>query len=223
MSVFAIGDLHLPLGIDKPMNIFGGRWDNYVEKIENNWKKAINNDDLVLLCGDISWATYLEQSLNDFEFLNRLPGIKLIIKGNHDYWWTTQSKLNKFLINNSFFNFYFLQNNAFLYSDVAICGTRGWKSPFDKDFSADDQKIYERELIRLRLSLEEGKKKSDQLIVMMHYPPDYGFYKIFDEYKIKHCVFGHLHGEAAWKNAVTNERDILVSSDYLKFEPYKIL
>jgi len=223
MSIFAIGDLHLPLGIDKPMDIFGGRWENYVEKINKNWQNIVSHDDVVLLCGDLSWATYLDEATKDFEFLNNLPGKKILLKGNHDYWWTTISKLNAFLDKNKFKDFVFLQNNSVLCDDVAICGTRGWKSPFDKGFSNDDQKIYERELLRLRLSLDEGKSLSDNLIVMMHYPPDFEFYEILKEYNVKKCVFGHLHGESGWNNATIDERDFLVSADYLRFSPLKIL
>lgn len=223
MSVFAIGDLHLPLGIDKPMDVFGYRWNNYVEKIFDNWNNTVSEEDVVLLCGDISWATYLEEARRDFEFIDKLPGTKIIVKGNHDYWWSTLSKLNKFIEQNSFKNIFFLQNNSFEYRNISICGTRGWKTPFDKDFSADDAAIYERELIRLRLSLEDGIKKNNEIIVMMHYPPDVGFTDILDEYNVKHCVYGHLHGESAWKTATINTKQSLVSSDYLQFKPYKII
>ena len=223
MSVYAISDLHLPLGINKPMNIFGREWDDYVERIFENWNKTINENDAVLICGDISWATYLQQAKADFDYLNKLPGIKIISKGNHDYWWSTMAKLENFLEENGCKNFVFLHNNAYLYENIAICAARGWKSPFDKDFNKEDEKIYERELLRLRLSLTEGKKLSDEIVAMVHYPPDFAVSELLDEFGVRICVYGHLHGRYAWERSSDNPRYILVSADYLEFIPRKIL
>ena len=220
MAIFAISDLHLPLGINKPMNIFG--WTDYVEKIQQNWVESVKENDTVLINGDVSWATYLEESLKDLDFINNLPGKKILSKGNHDYWWTTAAKLNKFKADNGFDSITFLHNNSMPVQDFAICCTRGWKSPFDKDFNTDDEKIYERELIRLRLSLEEGAKLSDKIIVMLHYPPDVGFYELLDEYKVKLCIYGHLLGSAAWAKGPKSENITLVSADYLNFCPLKL-
>lgn len=221
MALFAMSDLHLPLGIDKPMDIFGKGWENYVERIEDNWKRLVTEQDTVLICGDFSWATYLEESRADFDFLHKLPGRKIISKGNHDYWWTTAAKLEIFRRENKLDDIVFLHNNSVLYGDYAICAARGWKSPFDKDFTTADQKIYEREIIRLELSVAQGKKLSDKIIVMLHYPPDAGMTDVIEKHQVQKCVYGHLHG----RNAVEvndDDRYALVSADYLGFEPLKI-
>ena len=220
MSIFAISDLHLPLGIDKPMDIFG--WTDYVEKISENWKREVGENDTVLMCGDISWATYLEESLKDLEFIHNLPGKKIISKGNHDYWWTTASKLGKFKEEHALGSITFLYNNSVEAEGFAVCCARGWKSPFDKDFSAEDQKIYERELLRLRLSLEDGKKRLGRIVVMLHYPPDVGFFELLEEYGAEKCIYGHLHGSAAWEKGPKNEKMQLVSADYLNFCPIRL-
>ncbi|MBR5218487.1 MAG: metallophosphoesterase [Clostridia bacterium] len=220
MALFAMGDLHLPLGINKPMDIFGRGWENYVERIYQNWNRVVATDDTVLICGDFSWATYLEESIADFEFLHSLPGRKIISKGNHDYWWSTASKLTAFKNEHGFDDVEFLHNNAVSYGDYAICAARGWKSPFDKDFKKDDEKIYEREIIRLELSVSEGKKISDKIIVMLHFPPDAGITDVLEKYGVEKCVYGHLHGVREMEN---EGRDILVASDFLGFEPLKLL
>ncbi len=219
MAVFAMSDLHLPLGIDKPMDIFGGGWENYVERISENWKETVKESDTVLIGGDVSWATYLEEALPDFHFINSLPGRKIISKGNHDYWWTTAAKLKAFSENNHLDTITFLHNNSVLADGYAICTCRGWKSPFESDFSGEDRKIYEREMVRLELSLKEGEKLSEKRIVMMHYPPDVGFAELLDEYNVEFCVYGHLHGKNAWNKFAQSERDLLVSADYLQFMP----
>ncbi len=219
MAVFAMSDLHLPLGIDKPMEIFGGGWDHYVERISENWKSAVKETDTVLIGGDVSWATYLEEALPDFHFIEGLPGRKLISKGNHDYWWTTAAKLSAFSEAHNLKTISFMHNNSVLADGYAICVCRGWKSPFESDFSGEDRKIYEREMVRLELSLKEGAKLSEKRIVMMHYPPDVGFAELLDEYNVEFCVYGHLHGRGAWNKFAQSERDLLVSADYLEFMP----
>lgn len=223
MSIYAISDLHLPLGVDKPMEIFGSYWENYTERIYENWRKTVKEGDCVLIPGDVSWATYLEHTIKDFEFIHSLPGKKIISRGNHDYWWTTAAKLEKFRQEEGLSDFVFLHNNATYEEGYAICVARGWKSPFDKGFTPDDKKIYERELIRLRLSLEEGKKLSDKIIVMMHYPPDVGFNDLIEEYGVKKCVYCHLHGAFAWEKQLPLDNYFLVSADYLQFEPKLII
>lgn len=219
MAIFAMSDLHLPLGIDKPMDVFGGGWENYVERISENWKKTVGENDTVLIGGDVSWATYLEEALPDFRFIEALPGRKIISKGNHDYWWTTATKLRAFLEENALSTITFLHNNSVEADGYAICACRGWKSPFDSDFTGEDRKIYEREMVRLALSLGEGEKLSKKRIVMMHYPPDVGFQEILEEYNVEFCVYGHLHGKNAWNKFAQSERDLLVSADYLEFLP----
>lgn len=223
MSIYAISDLHLPLGIDKPMNIFGPMWENYVDRIRENWHSCIKEEDTVLLCGDFSWATYLEQAVADFDFLHSLPGKKVLSKGNHDYWWTTAAKLEKFKEENGYSDVTFLHNNSVLADGIAICGARGWKSPFEKDFNSEDEKIYERELIRLRLSLESGKKLSDDIIVMLHFPPDYAVMEVISEFDAKMCIYGHLHTAGGFAKKLDYENYFLVSADYLAFEPKKMV
>ena len=168
MALYAIADLHLPLGIEKPMDIFGKNWENYVERLKESWQKTVSDGDTVVLAGDFSWATYLEESKKDFEFLNGLCGRKIMLKGNHDYWWSTINKMQNFLEENGFSNIEFLQNNSFEYRDISICGSRGWIMPQLK--SADeDKKIYARELIRMELSLKSAKYP-ENIIAFTHFP-----------------------------------------------------
>lgn len=233
MAVYGISDLHLSYGIDKPMDIFGDRWVNYMDKLKENWEKTVKKDDYVLIPGDISWATYLEQAIKDFQFIEKLPGRKIISKGNHDYWWTTMSKLNIFLEKNNFKTIEFIHNNSYNIQGFVVCGTRGGKCPGDDGFSQEDKKIYERELNRLKLSLSNAKtcSEKEEIIVMMHYPPFNSlkepseFVEIMGEYGVKKCLYGHLHGSSI-NNAVEGEIEgidfKLVSSDYLNFMPFNI-
>lgn len=230
MALFTISDLHLPLGIDKPMNVFGSEWDNYVERIENNWQKIVSDNDMVILPGDFSWASYLNEARADFEFLNRLNGHKILLKGNHDYWWTTKNKMDKYLEENNFSSIKILHNECIMYEDIAICGNRGWNLIPE---NTEDKKIYLREIIRLELSLQEAKKKnSKEIFVFTHFPPigetvfDNDFTRLLEKYNVKKCFYGHLHGESK-KNAAEGEFSgieyRLISSDYRKFIPYKII
>ena len=223
MAIFALSDLHLPLGINKPMDVFGGRWDNYVEKIEYEWKRLVSEDDYVIINGDFSWATYLSESLADFRFLNSLPGRKIISKGNHDYWWETLTKMNEFIAENNIKDVTFLQNNAVLCEGVAICAAKGWISPSDKAFRKEDEKLYTRELIRLENSIKEAKKLSDQIIAALHYPPDKNYMDVIDAYNVTKCVFGHLHGKKAEDYIIKDQKCALVSADFLKFAPKRII
>jgi len=234
MALYAISDLHLSLSIDKPMDVFGSKWQYYMDRIRTNWMQEVKEEDYILMPGDISWATYLEQSYKDFEYINNLPGIKIISKGNHDYWWSTASKLNQYMKNNNFNNIIFLHNNCICYKDIVICGTRGWNCPGDENFTQQDQKIYLRELQRLELSLRQSMQYEHKaIIVALHYPPvnknkdmNSGFVELLKKYKVSICVYGHLHGELH-KNVLEGEyeeiRYYLVSCDYLNFKPLKLM
>lgn len=227
MAIYALGDLHLSFGVDKPMDVFGEAWGNYTEKIKVNWNKTVSEDDLVIIPGDISWATYIEDAYLDFKFINELNGKKVILKGNHDFWWTTLSKMDKFLNESGFDTIRILNNTAIEFEDTAICGTRGW---WDKDGqSPEDEKILDREKKRLILALEEAKKlKKSRIVVGIHYPPadsenlGSDFLEIMKEYKVQTCVYGHLHS-FAHKKAINGEFEginlKLVSGDFLDFTP----
>lgn len=232
MAVYAISDLHLALSIDKPMDIFGDRWSNYMERLRTHWTQTVGEEDYVVIPGDISWATYLEQAFDDFNFIEALPGIKIISKGNHDYWWTTLSKLEQFLSSKELGTIRFMHNNSFNLGKIILCGTRGWKCPGDEDFSGEDRKIYNRELQRLELSLKSAAGGSNEsLMVALHYPPFNSkkepseFVEIMGTYNVKICLYGHLHGES-FRNAFVGEtRGIdfkLISADYLNFTPLKL-
>ncbi len=233
MALYTISDLHLPLGVDKPMDIFGPAWENYVYRLENNWNAHIKEADCVVIPGDFSWAMRLEETKRDFEFICRLPGTKILLKGNHDYWWDTLSKLERFASENAFDNIRFLQNNAFLYNGTAICGTRFWTCPGSNPFTAEDEKIYLRELGRAQLSLQCAKKQNpDDAIFFTHYPPvsgnqlpDTEFMTLMKRYDVKRVVYGHVHGNAKYC-AFTGEYEgivfDLVSCDYLQFMPMKL-
>lgn len=223
MAIFALSDLHLPLGIDKPMDIFGVRWDNYVEKIEYEWKKNVKEEDFVIVNGDFSWATYLSEALRDFQFIEALPGKKLISKGNHDYWWETITKMNAFLEENDIKSVTFMQNNAILCDAVAVCGAKGWISPADKAFKKEDEKFYRRELIRLEASLKAAAELSDTIITALHYPPDEVYSEVMEKYNVYKCVFGHLHGKRAEDYRCNSQNYALVSADFLKFSPIRII
>lgn len=230
MALYAIADLHLPLGIDKPMNIFGSVWDNYVERLADNWQSIVKKNDTVVLPGDFSWATYLEQSVKDFEFLNRLNGKKIMLKGNHDYWWSTLNKLNKFAAEHGFINIQFMQNNCFMYKDTAICGSRGWIHPSWEGFKKEDEAIFKREVIRAELSVEQAGDCED-IIFVSHYPirssklEENDLTRMLKSHNVKEVVYGHLHG-GAHKYAVNGFRDgmeyRLVSADYVGFMPQRL-
>lgn len=228
MALYAISDLHLSFNSDKPMDIFGEKWIKHEEKIKQNWIKNISKEDTVLIAGDISWSMKADESLEDLNWINELPGRKVIIKGNHDYWWGGIKKLNSL-----YENMNFIQNNFFEYNEWAICGSRGWICPGSEKFSQKDEKIYNRELIRLKLSLDSAKSKGfENIICMIHYPPtnekfnESGFISIFKEYGVKKVIYGHLHGPALG-NVLNGERDgieyIMTSCDYIDFNPIKIL
>ena len=235
MSIYVIGDLHLSFSVDKPMDIFGNTWENHAEKIRKNWIKKVNPEDTVILPGDFSWATYLNETYKDFEFLNNLPGKKILSKGNHDYWWTTVTSMKRFLKENNFENIDFLYNNSYLIEDKIITGTRGWVNTWK---SEENFKILKRENDRLKLSIEDGIKKygeDKEIITFIHYPPFYkepiipeeiDFTKTLKKYNINKCYYAHLHSEShkdAIEGIVGDINFKLVSSDYLGFDLLKII
>ena len=228
MSLYAIGDLHLCLGAPKPMDIFGGAWVGYLDKLKQGLS-AIQPQDTVVLLGDISWALGLEESKADFSWINEIPGRKIILKGNHDYWWNTATKFQRFCTENDFSQMFLLNNNHFEYEGIAICGTRGWF--FEEERSNEhDEKIFKRELLRLEASLKSAG--SLMKYVFLHYPPRYKGYEcpeileLLKTYDVRRCFYGHLHG-ASHKLAIEglwNGVDFkLVSADKLNFEPYKVI
>lgn len=221
MAIYAMSDWHLPLGVDKPMDVFGGNWEGYVEKIESGMR-ALSDDDFIIMNGDFSWAMRMRDARPDFEFLAGLPGVKLMSKGNHDYWWESKAKFSAFMDELGVKNVHFLQNNAFDCGDWAVCASRGWLSPSDKDFTESDMVIYKRELIRLEMALKEGENLGKPIIAALHYPPDDGFLDLLSGYRVHTCVFGHLHGQAARQYRPKGPGCLLVSADYLNFTPLKI-
>lgn len=232
MGLFAIGDLHLSQSVDKPMDVFGKRWENYTKRMIDNWNEKICDGDTVLIAGDVSWAMNLKELFNDFLLLDGLPGKKIMIKGNHDYWWETIGKLKKYKEENQFKTIDFLFNNSFKVDDHIICGTRGWILPIDESFNGEDEKIYKRELGRLDLSIAHAKKHNHmedmKLMVMLHYPPyDFSgkrteFTDKIAEAGVQKCYFGHIHGEVCgnvFQGKIDGVDYELVSADYLQFSP----
>lgn len=235
MSIYTIGDLHLSFSENKPMDIFGDNWKGHEEKIKNNWIENVKPNDLVILPGDFSWSMYLKDTYKDFEFLNNLPGKKLLLKGNHDYWWTTVTSMKKYLNENEFSNIDFLYNNSYEYEDCIIVGTRGWSNTGGEK---EDKKLLKREALRLELSIKDGIQKygkEKEIIAFMHYPPltkenitnneMTEFIKIMKEYNIKKCYYGHLHGTSIKESIEGNHFGIelkLVSADGLDFKLLKV-
>ncbi len=233
MSIYAIGDLHLALspGVSKPMDIFGSRWFNHTERLENNWNKIISNEDTVVIAGDISWGLKQEEAAYDLEWIDRLPGSKICIKGNHDLWWSGINKLNS-----SYQTISFLQNNSiFLPAEgVYICGTRGWITPDDEDFADADERVYKRELLRLEASLKSaGTMDYDgEILVFLHFPPVSrndsfsGFMQLFENYGVKEVYYGHIHGDEGFRKTIQGEyygtEYRLISADYLNMKPLKV-
>lgn len=229
MALFAIGDTHLSLGADKPMDVFGGAWTGYVDKLRRNFEETVGPEDTVVLCGDVSWGMSLEEAKPDFAFLDALPGRrKLLLKGNHDYWWTTAAKMTRFFADSGFTTLELLHNNCHWYGDAALCGTRGWF--YEEDAGGHNEKVFRRELIRLEASLKaagEGEK-----LCFLHYPPCYQGYTcpeimdLLERYRVKTCYYGHLHGGScrlAVEGAVNGVEYRLVSADHLRFQPWKVL
>lgn len=227
MALYAMGDLHLSLSSNKPMDVFGDGWKDYVQRIETAFAQ-LNDDDVTVLCGDLSWGMSLEESLEDFRFIDALPGKKILLKGNHDYWWNTASKMQKFFAEHDLHTMEILHNNCLSYGDKAICGTRGWFYELDNPGS-HNEKMLLREAGRLETSLKLAGEK--EKLCFLHYPPLYQGYqcpeilKLLQEYQVKVCCYGHLHG-ASHRRAIEGERYgtefSLVAADYLRFIPKKI-
>ncbi len=229
MAVYALGDLHFGFAVKKPMHVFGERWKDHAEKIIKHWKMQVKEDDLVLLAGDISWGMRLEEAQADLDVIDSLPGKKILLEGNHDYWWKSSSRLS-----GCYPKLFFLKNNCFFWNGVFFCGSRGWLCPNDNSFTPQDEKIYRREQIRMQLSLQAAMQRgAKEIVVMMHYPPvndkqeASDFTELFRQYPVRQVVFGHLHGEKNHRMALQGKRDgieyHLVSADYLDFRPKLIL
>lgn len=228
MALYAIGDLHLCLGSPKPMDIFGGAWVGYMQKLLDGIS-VIQPEDTTILLGDLSWALDMESAKDDFAWINQIPGRKIILKGNHDYWWSTATKFYKFCKDNQFSDQYILNNNHYEYDGWAICGTRGWF--FEEERSGShDEKVFNRELIRLEASLQSAGDLPK--MVFLHYPPRYKGYEcpeildLLKRYGVRKCYYGHLHGashglaiEGLWDGIEFK----LVAADRLNFQPHRIL
>lgn len=231
MAIYTIADLHLSFNTDKPMDIFGENWQNYEEKIKKDWETKVKEEDLVVLPGDFSWAMYLEETEKDFEFINKLPGKKILLKGNHDYWWTTITSMRKYINEKGFTNIDFLCNNSYKFENKIIAGTRGWTISDEKE----DIRLTNREVSRLELSIKDGISKygeDKEIIIFMHYPPvtkknmNTEYIKLMKKYNIKKCYYGHLHSNSIQDAVEEKIGEIelkLISSDGLNFELYKII
>ncbi len=228
MALYVIGDLHLCLGSPKPMDIFGGAWVGYMDKLRQGLS-VIGPEDTTVLCGDLSWAIDLESASADFEFIDQILGKKIILKGNHDYWWSTASKFYKFCQDKGFSNQWILNNNCYFYEDYAICGTRGWFFEEEKG-NEHDEKVFKRELNRLEASLSAAGDRPK--IVFLHYPPKYKGYEcpeilsLLKKYDVRQCFYGHLHSashalalEGIWDGIDYK----LISADKLEFRPFKVI
>ena len=227
MAIFAIGDMHLSLGTDKPMDVFPG-WEGYLPRLEANWRKLIGPDDTVILAGDTSWAMNLNDTKADFAFIQSLPGQKWLLKGNHDYWWTTTRKMETFLAANGFDTLHILHNNHYLVEGICICGSRGWL--FDQGEPAD-QKVIAREAGRLEASIQSAGDIPEEKVVFLHYPPVYGeqlspeIIEVLLRHKIRRCYYGHIHGTGCSYAFNGNYMGIefrLISADHLGFDPVRI-
>ncbi|MDD3165124.1 MAG: metallophosphoesterase [Oscillospiraceae bacterium] len=228
MALYAIGDLHLSLGSDKPMDVFGGAWNGYLDKLRKGLS-VIGEDDTTVLMGDVSWAMDFPAAVPDFQFISDIPGKKIILKGNHDYWWNTVAKFDRFCGENAFPDLHLLHNNCFFYEDCAICGTRGWFFEEDKK-GTHDEKVFRRELMRLEVSLQAAGDKAK--LCFLHYPPIYQGYRcpeiiaLLQRYDVKACYYGHLHGGShrlAVEGLHGGVHYQLASADYVNFNPVKIL
>ncbi len=227
MALYAIGDLHLSLGSDKPMDVFGGRWSGYVDKLREGFA-GLTEEDTTVLCGDLSWGMSLAEAREDFLFIDRLPGRKIVLKGNHDYWWSTASAAYKFFAANGISTIEILNNNCLLYGETALCGTRGWFYEEERGIE-HDRKIMLRELGRLEASLKAAGER--EKIAFLHYPPKFAAYEcpeileMLGRYGVKECYYGHIHGKgcsAAFRGVKNGVKYELVSADWLMFRPLRV-
>ncbi len=230
MSLFVLSDTHLSLYNDKPMDIFGNRWQDYASKLDKGWKAVVTDNDTVIISGDVSWGISLEEAKLDLQYIDSLPGKKIISKGNHDYWWSTASKINKFFEENNIKTIQCMHNNAFTVGNVTVCGTRGWYNEGkNAPREADYDKIVAREAGRLELSIQEGLKKSqeDEILVFLHFPPVYKDYvcteimEVLHKYNVKNVYYGHIHGVYNLPSTFEFEgiNFTITSADYLNFVP----
>ena len=233
MSLFVIGDTHLSFGTAKPMDIFAG-WENYTQLLHDAWLREISPEDTVVLAGDISWGMNLSEALPDLRWLNDLPGKeKIILKGNHDYWWSTMKKMQDFFTENELDTLRILHNNCYAYGEFGICGTRGWVNMEPDSVSADDAKVSAREAQRLKVSLNAAEQQGLKPIVFLHYPPLYGascnyaMLEVLWNHPVSDCWYGHIHGMSQHKYAINGVRNgisyHLISGDYVQFIPQKVL
>jgi predicted phosphohydrolase len=252
MAIFAIADLHLSQGTDKPMHIFGSQWLDHQNRLEQAWLASVGENDTVIIPGDISWGMTLEEALPDLQFIHQLPGRKILSKGNHDYWWGTLGKVEAMSAQMGLTSLSFMKNNAFLVEGRAVCGTRGWLLPSDPEFKTSDKVIYEREVGRLERSLIEGRallldagEKSsgvgrditgeditgEDIIAVIHYPPlllsvqNSDFCALLEKFRVKTCIYGHLHGKGhskAFEGVKNGVNYHLVAGDYISFKPLRL-
>ena len=232
MALYAIGDMHLSESVNKPMDIFGGAWDNYREKLLKGLA-CLGEEDTLVIAGDFSWGMSLREALADFKLLNTFPGKKIFLKGNHDYWWDTVSKMNRFFDEHQLTGLGFLHNNCIRYEDTVLCGTRGWF--FDpSDETAGDEKVFKREVLRLEASLREAHKQHPgcEIYCFLHYPPVFmrtevePITSLLKQYGVARCYYGHLHGGSHRLAIQGDRRGVayrLISADFLKFRPEKIM
>lgn len=227
MTLYAIGDLHLSFGADKPMDVFGKKWIGYIDRLREGLS-VIQPEDTTVLLGDLSWAMDLENAREDFSFISAIPGRKIILKGNHDYWWTTASKFYRFCEQNAFSDLFVLNNNCYFWGEYAICGTRGWFYEQDREGS-HDEKIFNREMMRLETSLRAAGDR--EILCFLHYPPVYRGYRceplleLLKRYRVKACYYGHLHSESHRLAVIGDYEGIdfhLVAADYTGFRPIPV-
>ena len=227
--LYTIGDLHLSLESSKPMDVFGSEWENHAEKLKENFS-IVAPEDTCVICGDLTWGMDMKSCLADFKFISELPGQKIILKGNHDFWWSTASKAKKFFAENGIDSIHVLNNNCFFYEDIAICGTRGWMCP-NENPSDHDRKIMLREIQRLEVSLQAAGE-CGRKICFLHYPPIYGrFYAaemigLMHQYGVRECYYGHIHGPGrafAFEGEADGITYRLISADHVAFKPVKIV
>lgn len=233
MSLYVIGDTHLSFGVKKPMDIFAG-WENYTELLREAWLRTVQPEDTVVLAGDISWGMSMQEALPDFQWLNALPGReKIILKGNHDYWWMTMKKMQELFAANQLDTLRLLHNNCYQYGEYGICGTRGWVNMEPDSASADDAKVSAREAQRLDVSLTAAVQQGLKPIAFMHYPPiyaascNYPILEVLWRHPVTDCWYGHIHGRSQHRYAINGERDgicyHLISGDFVQFTPQKVL
>lgn len=233
MSLFVIGDTHLSFGVQKPMDIFAG-WENHTELLRDAWHRLIQPEDTVVLAGDVSWGMSMEEALPDFQWLDALPGKeKIILKGNHDYWWVTMKKMCGFFAAHQLSTLKILHNNCYAYGEYGICGTRGWVNMEPDSAAPDDEKVSAREAQRLAVSLNAAEQQGLKPIAFLHYPPIYGsscnypMLEVLWQHPVTDCWYGHVHGRSQHRYAVNGERDgicyHLIAGDYVQFIPQKVL